>query len=144
MADNITVAVQRNSLGQPVNELVTFSDEANNNFTIVGIPGASYNLSGLPGAPTISASEVTSTLDNTIGQLFSTSIQVANPVQAISFTDSLQNTLTILGNPNSIYDLNLLGYLLAIVTTLDQFMSMTYGDSYDNVKHQNIQLVNLE
>jgi len=142
MADNVTVAVTR---GQPVVEIVTFSDEANNNMSIVGVPGTQYNLAGLPGAPTITAIETGSTVDSTVGSIFNTSVQVPANQQLISFTDSLGNNLNIIGSPNTYYDLNVLSYLLAIVNALDFFMTATYGDAYEQYKHEALKLVtNLE
>jgi hypothetical protein len=148
MADTTIVTTQvATNPGQSTPEIVTFSDEKNNSFSIVGIPGGYYNLNFIPSngvTPIISAVEVTSTVDSQISFLFNTSIQEPQPQQLVSFTDNQQNTISVLGSPNTIYDLNVLTYLLAVVSALDTFMTMGMGDAYENYKHERLQLVNLE
>ena len=156
MADTTIVSVTRDSNANVVSENVTFSDTANHNMTIVGIPGATYNLTGLPSGPnslvpTISATEVNfDPADQAIAGLFNTSMQpqlpslTLTPDQVISFTDNLGNTLSLLGSTNTAYDLNVLNYLLAVVNAIDAFMTLQYGDGYEQLKHEKLQLINLE
>jgi hypothetical protein len=51
------------------------------------------------------------------------------------WTDINGNTITFLGIPNTIYDLSLLPYLLAVVSAQDMFMTMQFGDDYQNAKN---------
>jgi len=151
MADTTQVSVTIGASGQVVAETVVFSDTKNHNMTIVGIPGGVYNLSGLPNAPTVTATEISfDAADQAIASLFNTSMQpqlpslTLTPDQVISFTDNVGNTLSLLGSTNTAYDLNVLNYLLAIVNAIDTFMTLQYGDSYEQLKHEKLQLVNLE
>ena len=142
MADTTSVSVTRNQYGQAVAETVVFSDTANHNMTVVGIPGATYNLTNIPGAGTalVTATPGTSS-GNTTG--IDTGVQVPNLIETITFTDSNGNTVTLLGAPNTVYDLTLLPYLLALSTTFDMFMTMQFGDDYNHIKNMNLQSVGL-
>ena len=143
MADTTSVAVAYDSGRKAVSELVTFSDSANHNMTIVGIPGAVYNLTNLPGAGSIASVTATpgTSPGNTTG--IATGVQVPNPIETITFTDNNGNTVTLLGAPNTVYDLTLLPYLLALSTTFDMFMTMQFGDDYNRIKNMNLQSVGL-
>jgi hypothetical protein len=153
MAEPVSVGVQRGSSGQPTAMIVTISDTLNNSMQLVGIPGLQYNLASLvnPSNATTTAVEVNfDPAEQAIAGLFNTSMQsqlpslTLTPDQVISFTDNLGNTLSILGSINTAYDLNVLNYLLAVVNAIDTFMTLQYGDSYDQVKHDKLNLLNLE
>jgi hypothetical protein len=147
MADEVAVSIVTNNLGQAISENVTFSDKQNHNMTIVGVPGARYSLTSLPsngGTPsaiTVSGGATGSNPPNTTG--ISTPVQSPNPVEVITFTDSSGNTLTLLGAPNTVYDLTLLPYLLAVVSALDVFATMQFGSDYENIKIDYLQRVGL-
>ena len=154
MADNLSVSTQFNSTGQPVEELANFSDKRNNNFTIIGIPGTTYSLPNMvnevQGATIVAPEAQFDLAEQQLAFNFDTSMQSSLPSvtllpdQVIMFTDTLGNTLSLLGSANTAYDLNLINYLYAIVNAMDLFMTMTYGDSYSDVKHQKLALLNLE
>ena len=157
MADTTSVSVTVNGAGQVVAENLTFSDTKNNNMTIVGLPGATYNLASIPsGAPGSTNATVTSVemnfdpAEQQYANLLNTSMQSSLPSivltnnQVVNITDTNGNTMSLLGSINTAYDLNLLTYLYAIVSAMDTFMSLQFGDSYDQVKHDKLTLVNLE
>jgi hypothetical protein len=150
MADFVSVSTQVNAAGQPVSEVVNFSDTKNNSFTIIGIPGQNYNLAGLSTGPsgpsnvTAYGLEINSTIDASTSFLFNSSSQETQPQQLVSFTDPANNTMSLIGNPNVVYDLNLLWYLLGIVSNIDTFMNMLFGESYEQAKHEKLNLVQSE
>src|SRR5208337_600661 len=121
MADNISVSVQYNSAGQPVGEFANFSDEKNNSFTIIGVPGTAYNLPAMvnevQGTTVVALEALFDTAEQQLAFNFDTSMQSSLPSvallpsQVIMFTDTLGNTLSLLGSTNTAYDLNLINYL---------------------------------
>jgi hypothetical protein len=117
---------------------------ANHKFTIVGLPGARYDLSTIGNVETNSISPVAGSVTNIYtGALFDTGVQEPQPLETITFTDSLGNMLTLLGSPNTTYDLTLLPYLLAVVSAQDMFLTMQFGDDYLQAKNEFLQRANL-
>lgn len=144
MAEPVSVSVTRDSTGNVVSENVNFSDMANNQFTVVGLPGARYNLSIIGNVETNSISPIAGSVANIYtGALIDTGVQEPQPLETITFTDSLGNTLTLLGSPNTTYDLTLLPYLLAVVSAQDMFLTMQFGDAYLQAKNEFLQRANL-
>ena len=139
MVDNLSVSTEVNSQGQVVGLVANLSDNRNNSFNVIGIPGKTYNLNTLQNAvtgTTITSSPVTSTPPNNITEgLIDTGLQESQPVTTMVWTDINGNTITFLGTPNTIYDLSLLPYLLAVVSAQDMFMTMQFGDDYQNAKN---------
>jgi len=139
MADNLSVSTIVNSQSQGIRLVANLSDDRNNSFNIVGIPGKTYDLNTLQNAvigTTITSSPVTSTPPNNITEgLIDTGLQESQPVTTMVWTDTNGNTITFLGIPNTIYDLSLLPYLLAVVSAQDMFMAMQFGDDYQNAKN---------
>ena len=139
MADNLSVSTIVNSQRKVVGLEANLSDSSNDSFSIVGIPGKTYDLTSIQGSitgTTIASSPVTSTPPNDIaGGLIVTGVQSAQPVTTIVLTATDGSTITFLGIPNTIYDLSLLPYLLAVVSAQDMFMAMQFGDDYQNAKN---------
>ena len=156
MADNLSVSTIVNSQRQVVGLEANLSDSSNDSFNIVGVPGVVYNLSAIPTGPGTSNATVTSVemnfdpAEQQYANLLNTSMQSSLPSvtltnnQVVNITDISGNTMSILGSINTAYDLNLLTYLYAIVSAMDLFMSMQFGASYEQVKHERLALVNLE
>lgn len=144
MAEPVSVSVTRNAANNVIAENVNFSDTANHQFTIVGIPGARYDLSAIGNIETNSTSPAASSVTNIYtGALIDTGVQEPQPLETIVFTDDLGNTLTLLGSPNTTYDLTLLPYLLAVVSAQDMFLTMQFGDDYLQAKNEFLQRTNL-
>ena len=156
MADTTSVSVTVNGAGQVVSENLTFSDTKNNNMTIVGLPGGIYNLAAIPTGPGNTTATVTSVemnfdpAEQQYTNLLNTSMQSSLPSitltnnQVVGITDTNGNTVSLIGSINTAYDLNLITYLYAIVSAMDTFMSLQFGGSYEQVKHEQLALVNLE
>jgi len=139
MADNLSVSTIVNSQRKVVGLEANLSDSSNDSFSIVGVPGKTYDLTSIQGSitgTTIASSPVTSTPANNITEgLIDTGLQESQPVTTMVWTDTNGNTITFLGIPNTIYDLSLLPYLLAVVSAQDMFMTMQFGDDYQNAKN---------
>ena len=139
MADNLSVSTIVNSQRKVVGLEANLSDSSNDSFSIVGVPGKTYDLTSIQGSitgTTIASSPVTSTPPNNItGGLIDTGLQESQPVTTMVWTDINGNTITFLGIPNTIYDLSLLPYLLAVVSAQDMFMIMQFGADYQNAKN---------
>jgi hypothetical protein len=139
MADNLSVSTIVNSQRKVVGLEANLSDSSNDSFSIVGVPGKTYDLTSIQGSitgTTIASSPVTSTPpSNIIRGLIDTGLQESQPVTTMVWTDINGNTITFLGIPNTIYDLSLLPYLLAVVSAQDMFMAMQFGDDYQNAKN---------
>ena len=145
MAD-VSVNRQVNSQGKTVGVVANLSDELNNSLTIVGIPNVVYNLAQMAGevqGADIVATDVVTSLDANTNALIVTGLGTSQDTKYISITDTVGSSVGILGNPNTTYDLNLLTYLLAVVSAQDMFLTMQFGDDYLQAKNEFLQRANL-
>jgi hypothetical protein len=112
--------------------------------TILGLPGATYNLSAI--AQAVQNGNVVEAETGVSSSTTGIPINDLSPSgtrEVITFTDNLGNTLTLLGLPNAVYDLQLLPYLQAVTSALDMFMYMQFGADYETIKNQFLQQAGL-
>ena len=146
MADNLSVFTQYNNLKQPVALVSVLSDAANNNIVVIGLPGATYNLNQLNNevqGTTIVATETSVSPNTNAPGIPLNDLPSSSTREVLTFKDTQGNTLTLLGSPNTVYDLQLLPYLLATVSAIEEFMNMQFGSDYQTIKNQYLQQAGL-
>jgi hypothetical protein len=150
MADQVFVSTVYNAMGLPVSTEATFSDSRNHRFTVIGLPNGRYNLDeianevfGVTVGGGVAATDDGGFSSGT-GTLIQTNVPDPSALESVTFTDSgNSNTLTIMGVPGAVYDLELLKYLLAVVSAQETFMQMQFGDDYAAVKNEFLQRAGL-
>jgi len=146
MAEPLSVSVVYTDKGMPIAEEAVFTDTKNNTFVVTGIPGARYNLDQIANevfAVTIAGSTVTVSSPMSSGTLIPTYMPDSSPLEAITFTSLTGGSFQILGALGASYDLELLKYLLAVVSAQDMFMEMQFGSDYLTVKNEFLQRAGL-